>query len=283
MKSRLKWHMRLTERPLTNSALGQVQKVVRKARAILPVMLLTLIPGSISAHAQLAQSPASADPTEIVWRMVAANETRARQLRYYTSCRHYHVQFKGFGRKMWADMHVQVSYTAGSGKTFYVIDESGSHLLLNHVLLKLLETEQEDSRQQKAALTPFNYEFTFESQTKEGGRPLYIFSVEPKKKNKLLYRGRIWIDARDFAVVRVEAQPAENPSFWIKRTEIHHVYAKCREFWLPETNRSESQIRIGGSAVLTIDYGTYQFEKPNGIIATAATELAAHNLPLDVR
>ena len=275
--------MRLIDRPLTHSRLGRARKPVRKARAILPVMLLTLIAGSISAHAQLAQNPDSADPTEIVWRMVAENQTRAQQLKYYTSCRHYHLEFRGLGRRMWADMHVQVSYTAGLGKTFHVVDEAGSHLLLNHVLLKLLETEQEDSLQRKAALTPFNYTFTFDSQTNEGGRLLYVFSVVPKVKNKLLYRGRIWIDAGDFAVVRVEAQPAENLSFWIKQTEIHHVYAKNGEFWLPETNRSESKIRLGGSAVLTIDYGTYQFEKPKAVSPTAATELAAHNLPLDVR
>jgi len=276
--------MQRIKAPTAYSESGRARKAEPNARATLPVTLLILIAGPLCAHAQLAQKAESADPTEIVWRMVAENQTRAQRLKYYTSCRHYHVEFKGFGRTMSADMHVQVSYNAGSGKTFHVIDESGSHLLLNHVLLKLLETEQEDSRQQKAALTPFNYKFTFDSQTDEGGQLLYVFSVEPKVKNKLLYRGRIWIDAGDFAVVRVEAQPAENPSFWIKQTEIHHVYAKDGEFWLPQTNRSESKIRLGGSAVLTIDYGVYHFEKPNGITPTAAgTELAAHNFPPDVR
>ena len=27
--------------------------------------------------------------------------------------------------------------------------------------------------------------------------------------------------------------------------------------WLPHQNRSESKIRVGGTAVLTIDYGVY--------------------------
>ena len=275
--------MRLIEEQHPYSRFDRVQKTETKARRIPSIALMILIAGPICAHAQLAQNPGSADPNEIVWRMVAENQTRAQQLKYYTSCRHYHLEFRGLGRRMWADMHVQVSYTAGSGKTFRVIDEAGSHLLLNHVLLKLLETEQEDSRQQKAALTPFNYKFTYDSQTNEGGRLLYVFSVVPKVKSKLLYRGRIWIDAGDFAVVRVEAQPAENLSFWIRQTEIHHVYAKDGEFWLPQSNRSESKIRLGGSAVLTIDYGAYQFEKPKTVGPTAATELAAHNLPLDVR
>jgi len=177
---------------------------------------------------------------------------------------------------MSADMHVKAIYTLGSGKTFQVVDESGSHLLLNHVLKKLLETERDDSRQQKAALTPSNYEFEFQMKSSDSGRAVYVFAVKPKVKNKLLYRGRIWIDSEDYAVTRVEAQPAENPSFWIKKTDIHHVYAKSGDFWLPETNRSESKIRLGGHAVLTIDYGTYRFDEQLNKGAAESTEAAAH-------
>jgi hypothetical protein len=167
-------------------------------------------------------------------------------------------------------MHAQVTYRAAAGKTFQIIDESGSRVLLTHVLRKLLETEQDDSRQQKAALTPSNYTFDFQSEATEEGRRFYIFAVAPKTSDKLLYRGKIWIDAKDYAVARVEAEPAENPSFWIKSTQIRHAYSKNGEFWLPQTNRSESRVRFGGTAVLTIDYGTYSFDeaeaaKPRGV------------------
>jgi hypothetical protein len=218
----------------------------------------------------------SDSPSEIVQRMVQQNALRSEHLKYFTSLRHYHIDFQDFGHSMSADLHANVTYTSESGKTFQVIDESGSHLLLKHVLVKLLETEQDDSRQQQqTALTPANYNFVFQSETTENGRPVYEFAVEPKTKNKLLYRGKIWIDAKDYAVVRVEAQPAENPSFWIESTEIHHVYAKNGEFWLPKTNRSESKTRFGGNAVLTIDYGTYLFDAPRASSRAATRELAS--------
>jgi hypothetical protein len=41
-------------------------------------------------------------------------------------------------------------------------------------------------------------------------------------------------------------------------------------------------VRLGGSAVLTIDYGTYQFEDPHGLTPTEAVELAAYKPLLDV-
>jgi hypothetical protein len=276
--------MRLIERRSARWVLGRRHWTAGNVVALFDVAALLLTTRSISV-AQSARDTAGTPDTasKIIQRMVQRNELRAEHLKYFTSVRHYHVEFHGLGQSKTADMHVQATFTAGSGKSFQVIDESGSHLLLTHVLKKLLETEQNDSREQKAALTPSNYNFEFQTKTSENGRELYVFAVEPKVKNKLLYRGKIWIDAGDYAVIKVEAQPAETPSFWIKKTEIHHVYAKSGEFWLPETNRSESKVRLGGSAVLTIDYGTYQFEKPHESTLTGAAEVASHKPPPDVQ
>jgi hypothetical protein len=271
--------MRLIREFTTRSI--QIRVLGTTTHVLLSVTILVLIAGSLSGLGQSASTDPA--PDEIVQRMVQQNQFRAEHLKYFSSLRHYQVQFHGMGRSMSAEMHVKANYTLGSGKTFQVIDETGSHLLLDHVLKRLLETERDDSRQQKSALTPSNYNFEFLTKTFEDGRTFYVFAVEPKVKSKLLYRGKIWIDAGDYAVVRVEAQPAENLSFWIKKTEIHHVYAKNGEFWLPEYNRSESKTRLGGSAILTIDYGTYQLEEPHGITPAGATEVAARRPVPDVR
>jgi hypothetical protein len=151
-----------------------------------------------------------------------------------------------------------------------VIDESGSHLLINHVLRKLLETERLDSQQRGTDVTQQNYNFISLESTTDNGRRLYVLTVEPKVKNKLLYHGKIFVDAEDYAVVKIEAEPAENPSFWIKNTEIHARYAKNGEFWLPEENRSESKTRLGGAATLTIDYGTYHFQEQGDVSSVGA-------------
>jgi hypothetical protein len=271
--------MRPIDTVSTQSALRRRFWPPKVALLLVRVFIVAIIASAASVAGESAADAAlTPDPaTAIVERMMEQNALRAQHLKYFTSQRHYHIEFHGLGRTMAADMHAQVTYAAGSGKTFQVIDESGSHVLLNHVLLKLLETERDDSRQPTASLTLSNYNFVFQGETTENGRQVYIFAVEPKMKNKLFYRGTIWVDAKDYAVVRVEAQPAENPSFWIKSTEIHHRYEKIGEFWLPQMNESESNTRFGGTAVLTIDYGTYQFEKPHESGAPAeASELAAH-------
>jgi len=59
-------------------------------------------------------------------------------------------------------------------------------------------------------------------------------------------------------VTRIEAEPAQNPSFWTKKSEIRHEYMKVQDFWFPRRNESISYIRLGGRATLTIDYNNYR-------------------------
>ena len=221
---------------------------------------LALSLGCCAAQAQTitpaVDTPAA--PDEIVRKIVEQDEFRAEHLKHYSGPRHYHLAVREFGKLIEATMDVDASYDAASGKSFHVTGESGSKTLVNHVLHKLLETEKDDSHSRDTALSTANYRFEFEGSSQENGRQLYLFEVKPIAKSKLLYQGKIWVDAHDFALVRVEAQPAENPSFWIKSTTIDETYAKTGPFWFPTQNKSESKVRFGGTAVLTIDYGTYQ-------------------------
>jgi hypothetical protein len=196
---------------------------------------------------------------EIVERLVARNSMRSQELRGYTDERHYTVSYHGIPASITAAMVVEATYDAPATKSFRILSSSGSKLLVDRVLKKLLESEKEAAENPtKTAVTPENYTFNLLGREETGGRQSYTFHLEPKRNDKFLYRGKVYVDAEDFAVTRIEAEPAKNPSFWVKKTRIHHLYKKSGQFWLPESNRSESSLRLGGSAVLTIDYGTYR-------------------------
>jgi hypothetical protein len=200
----------------------------------------------------------SATSDQIVQRMLDSNEKRARNLQHYTEDRHYQVEFRGFPA-IAASIDVQVTYDAPASKNFRVLSQTGSTLLVDLVLKKLLESEKEAAKNpDQIALTPENYVFALVGTEDSADQKLFIFHVEPRVNRKFLYRGTIWVDAKDYAVAKIEAEPARNPSFWIKRTQIHHVYSKTGDFWLPERNRSETVVRLGGTAILTINYGSYQ-------------------------
>jgi outer membrane lipoprotein-sorting protein len=189
--------------------------------------------------------------------LLLRNAERSANLARFTSTRTYDVSYNGLAHKQ-ASMQVAATYDHGR-KTFSIVSESGSKLLLDHVLHKLLTSEQDaDSTRSGTALTRDNYDFSFMGSELKDGHNCYVLEVTPKRKNKYLYDGRIWVDVKDFAVTHVEAHPTVNPSFWISGTDIQHRYEKVGDFWLPQSNRSVTKVRIGGQAVLTINYGDYK-------------------------
>jgi hypothetical protein len=188
------------------------------------------------------------------------NEARNQELKNYHSVRHYTVEYKGL-TTIDAGMDVEVRYDSASGKTFRIVSQSGSKFLCDKVLKRAVDSEKEAAGDKSStALTPANYKFELVGEERLGGRPAYVLHVEPLTESKFLYRGKIWVDGADFAVVKIEAEPAKNPSFWISRTQINFTSTKTGDFWLPEQNRSETKVRIGGTAVLTIRYGPYEVE-----------------------
>jgi hypothetical protein len=213
---------------------------------------------------------------QIVERMQLHEANQSRELKHYDATRHYHVQYKGFGTQLVAKMDVDLSFDSRSGKTFRIVSQSGSKLLCDKVLKRAVDSEQEASKDRASTgLTPANYRFELVATEQLQGRPAYILHVDPLKKSKFLYRGRVWVDASDYAVVKIEVEPAQNPSFWITRTVIENTNAKTEGIWLPEKNRSESKIRVGGTAVLTIDYGTYHVMLEGPPLATTKSSAPA--------
>jgi hypothetical protein len=134
-------------------------------------------------------------------------------------------------------------------------------------------------------LTPANYNFQLLGSETLNGRLSYVLQVDPVSGSQYLYRGKIWVDAADGAVSRMEVQPAKNPSFWISQTLIHQTNSKIGDFWFPEQNQSETKVRVGGKAVLTIDYGPYQISQPQSpqSVGDNETELAKGSLRAAVR
>ena len=107
-------------------------------------------------------------------------------------------------------------------------------------------------------------------------RATYVLAIAPKTHNKYLVEGRIWVDADEYAITRIEGKPAKNPSFWIKSVHFVHNYQKNGPFWLPVSDRSVSDARILGATELTIEYFDYA---PNGTTLSAFREVAPGSLP----
>jgi hypothetical protein len=227
--------------------------------ALTPIAMTAQAPAAGSAEPQLTIS-------QVVDNLVQKNAERAKALKGYRGKRIYHLEYAGFPTTLRAEMIVEMTYNAPASKEFTILSESGSKWIVKHVLKRLIEAEaeaQQTSTRASVELNTQNYEFTSLEQGPDADGCTYVLGIRPKASNKFLYRGRIWLDDRDFAVCRIEAEPGKNPSIWITKTDIRHKYEKIQGFWLPVENQSVSVLRVGGRATLTITYQHYEIN-PSG-------------------
>lgn len=201
---------------------------------------------------------------QVVKNLEERNRERDKALSQFQGTRNYRMQYRGFPGDRDAEMVVEMTYVSPATKKFTVVSQRGSKFIIDHVFKKLLEGEEEalgKENRERTALNTTNYDFTLDGYEVTGAGARYVLSVVPKSKNKFLYLGRIWVDAEDFAVARIKAEPAKNPSFWIKKSVIEHTYVKVNDFWLPLENHTESSVRLGGRAILSIEYKDYRITK----------------------
>jgi hypothetical protein len=160
-----------------------------------------------------------------------------------------------------AEMTVRIECHRDGTKEFEVLSSTGWGGARKHVFSKLLEAEAAASKPgsgDDSRVTPENYSFRMIGTEEIDGRTAYAIEVTPKAPNKYLIRGTIWVDATDYAIVRMQGSPAKSPSFFIKSVEFTHTYQKAGPLWLPASDVSLSDARIFGPTRLTILYQDYQ-------------------------
>ena len=222
---------------------------------------LKAAPGGQQAFA--SKSSTSETTGDLVFaKLVEFNARRESRLEQYSVRGTYRVQnAKG---EMSAESQVLLRYRAPGTKEFKIISEKGSGLVRSRVFKPLMEVEVETAavrNRHDSSITPDNYTFDLLGEEDVNGYHCFVVQAVPKRADKYLFKGKIWIHAEEFAVVKIEGQPAVNPSVWIKRVDFVRRYQKVGEFWLPLNNQSTTRVRIFGKNTLTTDYDNYQINQ----------------------
>lgn len=218
------------------------------------------------ASAQTIASLPSAD--DVVAKMMQRDAQRQSELAGYTAIRHY----VAVNKQRVAEMLVRVNCASDGEKQFTILSEEGSGSIRKHVFQKMLSEETEASRRgsrNSSRITPANYEFKMIGRETLDTGPAYKLEIIPKTANKYLIEGTIWVDAADYSIVRIEGQPARNPSFWVRNAHFVHTYQKVGAFWFASSTRSTSELRIFGASELTIENSDYKLKPPEDQTAKA--------------
>ena len=203
-------------------------------------------------------SPASLTGDEIVTRMLERNRLRNEQLRRYSAVRTYEI--RNSEGKLAAQAVVRVDYQAPDKKTFNKTSEKGSGIVRHLVFDRLIASESETSsgrEHRNSAITSANYTFALSGEDDIGPYHCFVLEAAPKSREKYLFEGKIWVDAQDFAIVKIAGHPAKKPSFWINRADFVRQYQRIDGFWLPYRDETSVEVKIYGRRVFTVDHQQY--------------------------
>lgn len=186
------------------------------------------------------------------------NEERKAALHDYTVLRTYQViDLKG---KVHAEEIGRMEFVSPDKKTFVVTSESGSGLVGHMALNPLINSEIEAAAGKEhhdSAISTDNYSLNLLGEQQLGLYRCLVAEAVPKRKDKYLFEGKVWIDATDYSVVRIEGHPAKKLSFWIQHADFVRQYQKIDGFWLPEKDQTLVQVRMYGKKILKIEHQNY--------------------------
>jgi len=220
---------------------------------------MPMLPSLFFLAMMQGSTPPSLTAPQILERMVQADNDRVAALAGYSGVRHY--RFDNRKSNKHAELTVRMSCGNDGVKTFEVVDENGSGFVRNYILRKMIEAEVESSQngeRKETRIIPENYDFRLVGTEALDGRDSYVLEINPRKPTKFSIRGRIWVDAQDFAIARIQGQPAKNPSFWIRSVQVVQRYGRTDQFWLPALNHSVAQARVFGATEVVIEYSDYK-------------------------
>jgi hypothetical protein len=135
---------------------------------------------------------------------------------------------------------------------------------------RLIQSESETSsgrEHHNSAITTANYTFTLAGEEAVGPYHCFVLEAIAKRKDKYLFEGKIWIDAEDFAIVKIAGHPAKKPSFWINRADFVRQYQRIDGFWLPCHDETSVEVKMYGRRVFTVDHQQYVIDPANHLQA----------------
>jgi len=196
--------------------------------------------------------------SQLLAELAAHNEKRKSSLHDYTELRTYQIiDLRG---KVHAEKIGRMEFLSPDKKTFTVTSESGSGLVRNMALNPLIKSEIEAAvgkEHHDSAISADNYSLNLLGEQQVGPYRCFVAEAQPKRQDKYLFAGKLWIDVDDYSVVRIEGHPAKKLSFWVQRADFVRQYQKIDGFWLPQKDQTLVQVRLYGKKVLTIEHRDY--------------------------
>lgn len=140
----------------------------------------------------------------------------------------------------------QISFSPPDTETFKITDAQGSPNG-KKIISAVLEQEVVSAKEgHQRDISRSNYEFVFLREQDFGFVPEYVLHITPKRKEKGLLLGDIWVDAKTYRIRQIIEIPLKTPSFWVKNLHITVQFAAVNDMWIAVSLDAIAAVRFLG-------------------------------------
>jgi outer membrane lipoprotein-sorting protein len=247
-------------------------KIAVRQRALW-LLFLFLFAAASAASAQ-GKSPAPTVDT-LIARMAQARDENQARFRSYIVTRDYQL----FGKerdKNKSQVIADVTFVPPDSKK-YAIQQSMGSGLGEKVVRRMLAREADitkDCRSTDFSLD--NYDFRYVREADVEGQRCYVLELLPKRKDRNLVRGNIWVDANTYLLRRTEGEPAKSLSWWLRDVRLVFDYGEVGGMWLQTALEATADVRILGQYTVVSRDVKYQLSELVAAGPSTRTRLLEH-------
>ena len=155
-------------------------------------------------------------------------------------------------RKGW--LEAVTEYAPPTGFRYQITAEGGSEYIRRKVLHAILEGERDvigQGEMARSSLDVANYRFQANGIDRDG---LANVLVSPRRKERVLVAGTMFLEPSDGALVRLQGRLAKSPSLWVKHVDIVRTYERIGGTVVPVALETKADVRFVGEATLRMTY-----------------------------
>lgn len=158
-----------------------------------------------------------------------------------------------------SDVVAEIDFRPPTGKNYRIQKSSGSNRG-QQVVRRVLDSEVESAstgNQSRTALNRSNYDFTYIGEVLLDGQACYLLGLKPRRREKNLIVGEVWVDKNSFFVHEIQGEVAKTPSWWLSKVRVKLTFADLDGTWLQTNMEAVADVRIFGPHTLTshiLDY-----------------------------
>ncbi|MCU1336344.1 MAG: hypothetical protein JWO19_1925 [Bryobacterales bacterium] len=200
----------------------------------------------------------SAVPTveTILTRMAQARAENRARLRPYKLTRDY--KLFGLERQTTkSEVTADITFVPPDLKQ-YAIQRANGAGLGEKIVRLMLDSETDIAKNYGSTdMTLANYNFSFLREEEMTGQRCYVLEMRPRRKDKILLRGQIWVDSTTYLLRRTEGEPGKPPSWWLRDARIVLIYGDVSGMWLQTGSESTANVRFLGQHTMVardVDY-----------------------------